>query len=382
MTPPLRLRGFEDWRRQARRRLPRGLFEYIDRGVGREVSLRHQRDRLDAVKITPRMLGGDRPVTLGTSLFGQPCAAPLAVAPTAMAGLVAHDGEVAMARAATRLGLPVCLSTQSINSVQQIRDAVPEARLWFQLYAWEDRALTRELLGRVRASGAEVLVVTVDTPTGARKDWNIRNGFDMPFTWHFRALLDVALHAPWVMRVILPYLARGGFPALGNYRPDLRPTLVRAVPDKAVRLRMALSWSDIAEIRSEWAGTMLLKGICHPQDAIRAADSGMDGIVVSSHGARNFDPCPAAIDLLPPIAEAVRGRMTILADSGVQTGTDVLKYLHAGASGVLAGRLPLWGLAAKGEAGAETALAGLMQELEEALRMSGLRMTDLADGGC
>lgn len=377
MTPPLPLRGFDDWRGVAKRRLPRGVFDYIDRGVGRESALARSRTRLDAYTIIPRILRGERPVSTRINLFGQPSRAPVIVAPTAMAGLIEHDGEIAMARAAARLGLPVCISTQSITPVHQIRAAVPDAQLWYQLYCWSDFSLTLGNMTAAQDSGINVLMVTVDTPSGARKDWNTRNGFGMPFTWNPRALCDIALHMPWTVRVILPHLLRGGMPAYGNYPEDKRPTLTREVEDPYLSLKMALNWEDITRLRDKWPGELVLKGVMHPQDAKKAADLGLNGIVVSSHGGRNFDPCPPAIDVLPDITATVGDRMTVLADSGVQIGTDVLKYINAGAAGVMTGRLPLWGLAAHGTAGAETALAGLLQELEESLLMSGLRFDQL-----
>ncbi|WP_108258592.1 alpha-hydroxy acid oxidase [Mangrovicoccus ximenensis] len=291
--------------------------------------------------------------------------------------MVERDGETRLARAATRRGLPLCLSTQSVTPIWAIREAVPEARIWMQLYTWNDKELSYGLMRQAADAGAEVLVPTLDTPIAIRKDWNSRRGFGMPFRWRARTVLDVALHAPWAMRVILPELLKGGMPAHGHYPAESRPTLTHAPDDARIGFAPPRDWDEIARIRDRWQGKLVLKGVCAPEDAEKAAEFGADGIVVSSHGGRNFDACPAVIDLLPPICAAVGSRVTVLADSGVRHGLDVLKYLHAGAAGVMAGRLPLWGLAAAGEPGAETALAGLLQELQEAMILSGLDRGDL-----
>ncbi|WP_172329770.1 alpha-hydroxy acid oxidase [Mangrovicoccus sp. HB161399] len=374
---PLPPRSFAEWRAIARRRLPRGVFDYIDRGVASELSLARDRERLDAATIVPKVLRGAEPPVMATEILGTAMAAPIVIAPTALAGLVERAGEIRMARAAARLGLPVCLSTQSVTPIEAIRAEVPEAAIWMQLYSWADEELTFGLMRHAAGQGAEVLVPTLDTPVPIRKDWNDRRGFGMPFRWTARTMLDVALHAPWAARVILPELLRGGMPAYGHYPEGSRPTLTRASGDPRVGFAPPRDWDAVTRIRDRWTGKLLLKGICAPEDAVKAAEIGADGIVVSSHGGRNFDACPAVLDLLPDICGAVGGRIAVMADSGVRHGLDVLKYLHAGAAGVMSGRLPLWGLAAAGEDGAQTALGCLLQELEEAMILSGLHQADL-----
>lgn len=367
-----RLGSFEQMRRRAWRRLPRGLFDYIDGGVGREAALRALRARLDAVTIEPRVLRSNGNREIGCSLLGSEYRFPLVIAPTAMAGLVQHDGEIILARAAGRLGIPFCLSTQSITSIGALRAAVPEVDIWMQIYLWEDRSLSQGLLERARAAGVKVLILTVDTPYGARKPWNDRSGFGMPFRLSARSLTDLAMRPGWLARSMLPTLLKGGLPSLENYPEGLRPRLLGQPSDPRVMLRRDLGWEDVAWVRKSWDGPILLKGVLSIADAKRAMQEGLEGLIVSSHGARNFDAAPAPIDCLPGIALAVGKQMTILADSGLQSGLDLLRFRARGAEAGMTGRLPLWALASGGEAAVTTALENLRQDYIEALDFAGI----------
>jgi len=360
-----------DYRRYARRRLPRGLFEYIDRGTEDEVALRRLRASLDAITLVPSVLTGHDRRDLATTLLGAPVAAPIVVAPTALAGLVAYVGETKLARAASAVGIPFCVSTQSVTTIETIRRGAPDARLWFQLYVWRDRSLTTQLLKRVEACGCDCLVVTVDTPVPPNREYNQRNGFSVPIVPTLRSAADVALHPRWLFGVLLRYLARDGMPTYGHYPDEFRTAITRPSVAEAVRLEHRLNWNDIRRLRDGWPGRLIIKGILSVEDAEAAAAAGADGIVVSAHGGRNLDCLPAPATCLPAIAEAVGGRLAVLADSGVRRGTDALKYLALGAQGVLLGRLPLWGLAAAGERGAEVVLRMLLREMDTAMGFLG-----------
>lgn len=363
--------SFDEMRLAARRRLPRGLFDYIDRGVGREAGLLALRERLDQTLIAPRVLRAEKPRQISCDLFGTIHDAPFVIAPTAMAGLIARDGEVVLARAAAQHGFPVCLSTQSVTSVGDLRRAVPDATIWMQLYLWQERRFSVGLLERARQAAVDVLVMTVDTPYGARKEWNIRSGFDMPFRLSARGIVDLGLHLPWALRTIVPGLLRSGWPRLANYPDGMQPRLIGRPVDPRVSLRHPLGWDDVRWVRDQWKGTLILKGVLTPEDAQQAVAVGADGIVVSSHGARNLDAAPVPIDVLPDIRGVVGGQLVILADSGIRDGLDVLRYRLAGAKAVMLGRFPLWALASGGASGVKAAFTTLRQSYIEALDFTG-----------
>jgi L-lactate dehydrogenase (cytochrome) len=360
-----------DYRRLARRRLPRGVFEYVDRGTEDEVGLRALRESLDAVKLAPKVLADVAALDLSATLFGRRQALPVVIAPTAMAGLLWHDGEVRLARAAKTAGIPLCISTQSITSVEAIAAGAPGADLWFQLYVWHDRRLTHELLARVRAAGVETLVLTADTPASPKKEWNVRNGFGIPIVPSLRAGIDVALHPRWLLGVLLRQALSTGLPTYAHYPPAFKTPVTRAAVTPDLSITDRLTWDDLRELRRRWPGRLVVKGILRADDAQRAHDCGADGIVVSSHGGRNLDAAPAPIEVLPAIAERVAGRMTVLADSGIRRGSDIAKYLASGAQAVMLGRAVLYGVAAAGEAGAADVLAILRDELARTLAFLG-----------
>lgn len=362
-----------DYREAARKILPRALFEYIDRGTEDELGLDKLRRSFEAIDLVPRILTGHAERDLKTSVLGQEIAMPLVVAPTALAGLVSHDGEAKLARAAGRLGIPVCISTQSVTTIEAVRAGAPHAQLWFQLYVWKDRKLTQALLQRVKEAGATTLVVTADTPLGPKREYNSRNGFSIPLRYSMRAGLDVALHPRWLFGVLLRYLLTTGMPTYGHYPEAFRAAVTRPSVAEAVRLENRLDWSDIRQLRQWWQGKLVVKGVLGVADAVKSCEMGADGIVVSSHGARNLDAAPAPADVLAPIVQAVGQRLDVLADSGVMRGSDALKYIGLGAKAVMTGRLPLWGLAVGGEAGAFDLLTMLKDEIDLTLAMLGLR---------
>lgn len=329
------------------------------------------RASLDAITLLPAVLTGHDRRDLDTVLFGQKIVAPLILAPTALAGFVAHDSEAKLARADSHVGIPVCISTQSVTTVETIRRRAPDASLRFQLYVWRDRELTRRLLERASACGCDNLLVTVDTPVSPNREYNQRNGFGIPFTPRLRSMVDVAPHPRWVFGVLARYLVREGMPTYGHYPDAFHTAITRTSIAEAVRIEPRLSWGDMRWLRGIWPGKLTIKGVLAVQDAKRGAEIGVDAIVVSAHGGRNLDCLPAPADCIPAIAAAVNGRLTILADSGVRRGTDVLKYLAMGAEAILVGRLPLWGLAAEGEAGAEAVLRMILREMDTVMAFLG-----------
>lgn len=371
-----------DYRAAARGRLPRSLFEYIDRGTEDELALSALRRSLDAIQLTPRVLTGHAGRDLKTLVLGQQSGMPVIIAPTALAGLVSHDGEVKLARAAARAGIPVCISTQSVTTVEEVREGAPGALLWFQLYMWKDRTLSRQLLQRVAASDVTTLVLTVDTPVTPRREYNVRNGFSIPLQYTLRAGVDVMMHPRWLFGVLMRYLTTTGMPTYGHYPKQFRSAITRPSIADAVKLENLLNWDDVRQLRQWWKGELVIKGILGVEDALKAQELGADGIVVSAHGGRNLDSAPTPAEVLPGIADAVGQKIEVLADSGVMRGSDVLKYISLGARSVMLGRLPLWGLAAGGESGADAVLEMMRTEIDITLAMLGARTPrDLQRGG-
>ncbi|MCK6451747.1 MAG: alpha-hydroxy-acid oxidizing protein [Alphaproteobacteria bacterium] len=361
--------NYAEMRALARRRLPRGLFEYIDRGTEDEVALAAVREAWDRLKLAPAVLVDVSERRMDTVLFGRRLGFPAVIAPTALAGLVWHDGEAALARAAARADIPFCVSTQSVTPIEHI--ARSGARLWFQLYVWRDRQLMLRLLERARDAGAEALILTVDTAVGPNREYNVRNGFGMPIQPSLRAAIDVLSRPRWLAGVLLRQLLADGVPTYAHYPPEFRTRVTRPAIADAVRLDDRVSWRDVAELRRSWRGPFLLKGILRVDDARRALEAGIDGIVVSSHGGRNLDSAPPAIEALPAIVDAVGDRMTVLVDGGVRRGSHIAKALALGAKAVLVGRATLYGTAFGGEAGAGRMLDLLRDELGRTMGLIG-----------
>jgi (S)-mandelate dehydrogenase len=363
--------NFDLLRAIARRKLPRGIFDYIDRGAEDEVGLRHNRHAFDAVKLVPRALVNISARSQQVELFGRTFASPLITAPAAAIGLVWHRGEIALAQAALEANIAFCAATESIMRVEDI--VATGVKPWFQLYVWNDRAITWRLVERVRDLGIEVLVVTVDAATPPKREYNAENGFDVPLKSSVPAAFDIATHPGWVLKVLLPYLRQGGMPELGNYPPGYRSKITKGKISDAVKITGSFDWAGFAELRRRWKGPLVIKGILHPDDAVKAADLGADGIVVSNHGGRDLDSAAAPIEMLPRIAEAAGSRLVVLADSGIRRGSDVVKLLASGAKAAMVGRAFLYGTAAGGQIGARAAIAMLADEIWRTMGLLGCR---------
>ncbi|MFO1188061.1 MAG: alpha-hydroxy acid oxidase [Alphaproteobacteria bacterium] len=367
MTKTLqRTYNVEDTRRLAERRLPRGLYESIERGTEDEVALRNNVAALQRIKFRPRMLVDVSKRSLRSTLFGQPLSMPVAIAPTGSAGLVWYQGELELARAAAAAGIPFALATRSMNSVEEIAEKAG-GTLWLQLYVWNDRDLTYRLVERAEKAGFQGLIVTADTPVNPNREYNLRNGYGLPFVASRTALLDMVRHPRWLVGVLGRYIATSGMPRFEN-QPN-RPKITRGA-ESSVRSGV-LTWDDIKELRRRWPRTFMVKGLLRADDAVRAVDLGADAVIVSNHGGRNLDSAPATIDVLPEIVAAVGQRAAILVDSGFRRGSDIAKAIALGASAVLIGRPTLYGTAIAGAAGATHVLGILRHELSTTLAMIG-----------
>ncbi len=376
MTRPLNV---QDYRALARRRLPRAFFEFLDRGTEDETLLSLNRQALDRLRLRPAVLTDVRQVDASTRLFGREMPMPLVVAPTGVADMMHYRGELAVARAAAAAGVPFTLATSSTTRIEDIA-AAATAGFWLQLYVWEDREATWTVVDRARAAGAEALVVTVDTPVMANREYNDRNGFAFPVRASPRLMADMALHPRWLFGTMARYWLTGGAPRFVNYPARIGGKVTKG--QSRMANAASVTWDDIARFRDRWPGRLILKGILDPADAERAGRVGADGVIVSNHGGRMFDAAPPSIEALGPVVQAAPAGLSVLFDSGVRRGTDILRALSLGASAVLVGRATLYGVAAAGSAGAEAVLALLRTELLRSMALAGRRTLGEIDATC
>ncbi len=335
----VRLADFEPL---ARATMDPAAFDYVAGGSWDEVTLADNEAAWRRRRLRPRVLVDVSAVDPSTTLVGWPSALPLAIAPMALHGLAHPDGEVATARAAASVGVPFILSTTASRSIEEVAAGAPAATRWFQLYAQDDERVTRSLVERAAAAGYGAIVLTVDLPVLGFRERDRRSGFRLP--------------------------------ALGNFAETPATHVDRArgfAAGVADRITSGLTWADIAIIRSWSELPLVLKGILTADDARLAIDHGVDGIVVSNHGARQLDRVPAGVDVLAEVVAAVGGRAEVWVDGGVRRGLDIAIALALGARGVLVGRPVFWALAAGGQAGVEQALGILREEFELTLRLLG-----------
>ncbi|ARP91817.1 alpha-hydroxy-acid oxidizing enzyme [Bordetella genomosp. 9] len=367
--------SIEALRELAARTLPRAIFDFYDGGAETESTLRGNREAIDRLRLLPRYLVDVSHPDTGTQLLGRPAAMPLAVAPTGAIGYGWPFGDVAIARAAGDAGVPYALPTSSTSSIERVAREAPHTRLWFQSYMLRKRDFTFGLISRAHAAGYEALIITIDMPTGGKRERDLRNDFGLPFRFTPRNVLDFGRRPGWVLRQL-----RAGLPALENmagFVPDAvdASTIASSV---GKNYDPAFVWEDLARIRDAWPRKLLIKGVLHPEDARRAAQLGADGVIVSNHGGRQLDGAVAALDALPGVAHAVGGRIPVFVDGGVRRGTDIVKALALGAGGVLVGRPMLYGVSVAGQAGAERALFLFREELIRTLKLTGVaRVQDI-----
>jgi len=359
-----------DLRELARKRLPKGVFEFFDRGNGDEVAVANNRAAFERIKLNPHMLVDTSERSLATTLYGKPQTLPLVVGPTGSAGLAWYEGELELARAAKAAGIPYTLATGSMTSLERVA-AEAGGNLWFQVYMWPDRAASHALIERAKVAGYQALVVTVDTPVTPGREYNLRNGMTVPFRFTRRNVSDVALHPRWLAGVLLKYLLTTGMPRYENY-PTQMKTKITALPmGRSMMVTDSLTWDDLRAIRKLWPHALMVKGILRADDAKLAVDCGADGVIVSNHGGRAVDSTRAPIEILPEVVEAIGSRATVLVDSGFRRGADVAKALALGANAVMIGRATLYGTAVAGEAGAARAIEIYRDEIDRLLALIG-----------
>jgi 4-hydroxymandelate oxidase len=330
----------------AKQQMDSTAFDYYVSGADDEITLRENREAFRRLKLHYRVLTGTKQRSLETTLFGQRISMPVIVAPTAFQRLAHQHGELATAAATLKAGTIMTLSTIASTSLEEICASQPDLPLWFQVYLYKDQGLNRELVARAKAAGAQALALTVDAPVWGRRERDIRNNFTLPKHIHLGNLMSG-----------LDSLPAGKGSGLSAYVHEM--------------FKLDLGFDDLEWLKSESGLPVLVKGICHPEDAVLSLEHGADGIWVSNHGGRQLDTAPATIDVLPRVADAVAGRAPIVLDGGIRRGTDVVKALALGASVVSIGRPVLWSLAVGGETAVSHTLELLRGEIDAALGLCG-----------
>jgi L-lactate dehydrogenase (cytochrome) len=364
-----------DYREAARRKLPRFLFDYIDGGAYAEHTLRANSADLTGISLRQRILKNVETLSLETSLFNQPLSMPIILAPVGLTGMFARRGEVQAVRAAQNKGIPLCLSTVSVCSIEEVV-AQSQQPIWFQLYVLKDRGFMKNALERAKAAGVKNLVFTVDMPTPGARYRDAHSGMSGPFA-SSRRMLQAMTKPDWAFNVGL----MGRPHDLGNISKYLGKavTLEDYMGWLANNFDPSISWSDLEWIRDFWQGPMIIKGILDPQDAKDAVTFGADGIVVSNHGGRQLDGVLSTTKALPPIKQAIGDDLTVLVDSGIRSGLDVVRMLALGAKGVLLGRSMAYALAADGQRGVENMLDIFAREMRVAMTLTGVTSIDQID---
>ena len=361
-------RQIEDLRGAFRRSVPRAVADFVDGGAEDEVTLRRNREAFERVRLVPRLFAGAPGVDLSTELLGDRVTMPVALAPTGIVRLVHPEGELAVARAAARAGVIYTVPCMASVTLEEVAAAVPPGTpQWFQLYVWRDRGLTRELVQRAQRAGYRALVVTLDTPVSGARERDIANGMNVPPKLTRAAAIDAARHPGWWTR----FLA-GPPPALENVR-DRTPNATDTTTMEYVAQQFdpQATWSDLQPVLDAWDGPVIAKGVLSAADAERAVDAGATGVIVSNHGGRQLDRAPSSFEVLSAVVDAVGDRATVMIDSGVRRGGDVVAALATGASACLIGRPYLYGLGAGGEPGVTRALELLEGELRRTMTLLG-----------
>ena len=358
-----RCHSIGDLRRLARRRLPAAALGYLEGGGEDEWTLHRNREAFGQVELVPRVLRGVSQPDTATTVLGTTMPLPFALSPVGSPRMFHHEGELAVARAARQAGLPYGVSTLATQPLEAIAAAAQGGPLWFQLYLWGDRSAARKLVAQARAAGYQALLLTVDTSVRSKRERELRHGIVLPAPeLTLGTVIDGARHPGWAWHFLTsPAL---GFPSLSMDGPTSRQRLAEMFDG-------TVGWPDLDWIRQEWDGPIALKGVLSADDARRAADEGVDAIIVSNHGGRQLDHAPATLEVLPGIADAVGDRVEVLFDSGIRRGSDIATALALGARAVLVGRAHLYGLAAAGEPGVRHAIDILAGELRTSMALCG-----------
>ena len=367
----------EDLRELARRRVPRMFLDYAESGSYAEETLRANRRDLEAIKFKQKILIDVSKRSTATKILGKEAALPLALAPVGLCGMQRGNGEILSAKAAAKAGIPFCLSTMSVCSIEDVAEDVNEP-FWFQLYVMRDRKFARSLIDRAAAAKCSALVLTVDLQVLGQRHRDIKNGLSVPPKMKIANLIDIATKPGWIASILTA--KRRTF---GNIVGHVEGVADTSSLGEWVQNQFdpALNWADVKWIREVWKGPLVLKGILEVDDAKLAVAHGADAIVVSNHGGRQLDGAPSSISALPKVTEAVGNKVEVLFDGGVRSGQDVMRALALGAKACLIGRAYIYGLGALGEAGVAEAIGCIRRELETTMALTGInKVSEIGPG--
>lgn len=351
-----------DLRKIAKRRTPTSAFDYVDGAAGREITASRAREVFDSVELLPRILHGTAHSDLSTTIAGGESALPFGIAPTGFTRFMQSEGEIGGSKAAAKAGIPFSLSTMGTRSIEEVAQAAPEGRKWFQLYLWKDREKSKALVERAAAAGYDTLLVTVDTPVAGQRLRDTRNGMKIPPELTLKTVLDASYRPEWWFNFLTTDSLK--FASLSDTSADL-PTIINSMFDSS------LDFEDLKWIRKLWKGKLFVKGVLTTEDAAKSKAAGADGLVVSNHGGRQLDRAPIAFEALQEVRAEVGEDMEIIMDSGIMSGADIVASLCAGADFVLIGRAYLYGLMAGGEQGVSRAIELLAKEVEVNMQLMG-----------
>jgi (S)-mandelate dehydrogenase len=379
VPPAAKAINIADLKKLARRRLPRILFDWVEGGAEDERGLARNEGQFARYRLLPRYLEDVERIDLETTLFARRYDAPFGIAPTGFAGLLRPGADLMLARAAAAAGIPFILSGASTSSIASAA-AAGNGNVWYQLYAPRDARSCDDMIGRIRDCGVGVLVYTVDIPVEAKRERDMRNGFDLPLAVTPRLLADVLSHPSW----LLGYLRAGGLPVMENWAPyaPAGADAVSVARTMKSHYYPIQTWEDFQRIRDAWRGTLIVKGLIRPADAERAARLGADGVIVSNHGGRQLDSAPTALEILPEIRAAVPPGHAVMVDGGFRRGADIVIARCLGADFVFLGRPTLYGVVAGGEAGAARAIAIIRDEMVRTMAQIGRRSVSSLDATC
>ena len=368
MSSHLNAVSIEDLRLKAKRKLPRCIFDFYDGGAEDELTLNANRQSFQNVMLTPRILRGVDKVDTRVDMLGETCGLPIAIAPTGALGYGKHGADLAIAKAAAAKGLIYTLSSSATTSIEHIAREAP-GRHWFQAYILKNKDFFYSLIDRAQAAEYEGLMITVDLPVGGKRERDNKNKFAIPFKLNLRVALDFLAHPFWLGELIY-----NGMPVLENMvgLEGQNRGINHLASSVGRNYDPAFNWDDLKRIRDYWHKKLIIKGVMHPEDAVRLMEMGCDAVVVSNHGGRQLDTANSTLSALPTIVKAIDGKIPVLLDGGIRRGSDILKAIALGANGVLTGRATLFGAISSGQPGATHALNILQEELVRTMQLCGV----------